>query len=267
MSDPELQQLATLLRWYEEVGVDASVVDEPGLWTLPQATASPVPTAAEAARPALPAADATALDAAALAGTAKTLEALRAAIDRFDGCALKVTATNLVFADGNPEARVMLVGEAPGAEEDRRGLPFVGRAGQLLDRMLAAIGLDRSSVYITNILNWRPPGNRTPNPSEITMCLPFVHRHIALVRPDVLVLLGGTSAKALLTTNDGIMKLRGRWFDLAVPGLDAPLATMATFHPAYLLRTPLAKRQSWKDLLAIDQRLEEMGLRPPATTP
>ncbi len=259
MSDPELQQLATLLRWYEEVGVDASVVDEAGVWTRPKAAPPPAP--APASRPALPAADATALDAAALASEADTLEALRAVIDRFDGCALKVTATNLVFADGNPQARLMLVGEAPGAEEDRKGLPFVGRAGQLLDRMLAAIGLDRNTVYITNILNWRPPGNRTPNPSEITMCLPFVHRHIALVRPDVLVLLGGTSAKALLATNDGIMKLRGRWYDLAVPGLAAPLPTIATFHPAYLLRTPLAKRQSWKDLIAIAKRLEAPGDR------
>ncbi len=264
MSDPELQQLATLLRWYEEVGVDASVVDEPGVWTRPKA--APPPTPVEVPRPALPAADATALDAAALASEAETLEALRAVIDRFDGCALKVTATNLVFADGNPQARLMLVGEAPGAEEDRKGLPFVGRAGQLLDRMLAAIGLDRNAVYITNILNWRPPGNRTPNPSETTMCLPFVHRHIALVRPDILVLLGGTSAKALLATNDGIMKLRGRWYDLAVPGLAEPLPTMATFHPAYLLRTPLAKRQSWKDLIAIAKRLETSGERraPPA---
>ena len=261
MSDLELQQLATLLRWYEEVGVDASVVDEPGVWTLPPAAPPARPTPAAASRPALPAADATALDAAALASAADTLDALRTAIDRFDGCPLKVTATNLVFADGNPEARVMLVGEAPGAEEDRKGLPFVGRAGQLLDRMLAAIGLDRTSAYITNILNWRPPGNRTPNPSEITMCLPFVHRHIALVRPDVLVLLGGTSAKALLATNDGIMKLRGRWFEVTIPGLDAPLATMATFHPAYLLRTPLAKRQAWKDLIAIAKRLEASGDR------
>lgn len=274
MSDLELQQLATLLRWYEEVGVDASVVEEAGFRTHPQPPmtavpvaappmfAAPAPPAPAMHGPAAPVAPAY-VDTAELVRPVRSLAELRDTIDRFDGCALKATATNLVFADGNPEARIMFVGEAPGADEDRLGLPFVGRAGQLLDRMLAAIGLDRTAVYITNILNWRPPGNRTPNPSEIAMCLPFVHRHIALVRPAVLVLLGGTAAKALVATTDGIMRLRGRWLDLAIPGLEAPVATLPTLHPSYLLRTPLAKRQAWKDLLALVKRLEEMGLREP----
>jgi DNA polymerase len=198
-------------------------------------------------------------DARQAAAGAASLEALRLAIGRFEGCALKLTATSLVFADGNPQARLMVVGEAPGAEEDRRGLPFVGRAGQLLDRMLAAIGLDRTHVYITNVLPWRPPGNRQPSTGEIAACLPFVHRHIALVRPRVLVMAGGTSAKALLATSEGITRLRGRWFELAVPGLEAPVSAMAIYHPAYLLRQPALKRDAWRDLLKIRKALDEAG--------
>ncbi|MEQ8966993.1 MAG: uracil-DNA glycosylase, partial [Azospirillaceae bacterium] len=194
-------------------------------------------------------------DARSLAAACGDLAALRAALERFEGCRLRDTATQLVFADGNPEADLMIVGEAPGAEEDRQGLPFVGRAGQLLDRMLAAIGRDRSSAYITNIVVWRPPGNRKPTPAEIAVCLPFAERHIALVRPKVLILAGGTAASALLDTNQGITRLRGRWVDHAVPGLDAPVPAMPTFHPAYLLRTPAAKRQAWRDLLAVETRL------------
>jgi DNA polymerase len=149
----------------------------------------------------------------------------------------------------------MLIGEAPGGEEDRLGKPFVGRSGQLLDRMLATIGIDRSTAYITNVLYWRPPGNRKPTPAEIAACLPFVLRHIALVRPAVLVLCGGTAASTLLATNEGITKLRGRWFDLAIPGFEAPVKTIATYHPSYLLRTPERKRESWRDLLTIQEEL------------
>ncbi len=191
-----------------------------------------------------------------LAAGAETIEALGALVAGFDGCPLKRTATNTVFLDGNPAASVMIIGEAPGAEEDRLGRPFVGRSGQLLDRMLATIGLDRTSVQITNVIYWRPPGNRKPNAAEIAACLPFVLRHIALARPLVLVLSGGTAASALLPLSQGITRLRGRWFELAVPGLDAPVPTLAMFHPAFLLRDPARKRETWRDLLALKARLD-----------
>jgi len=194
----------------------------------------------------------------ALAAQAQTIDQLAAMIAGFDACPLKRTATNTVFADGNPAAPVMIVGEAPGADEDRIGKPFVGRAGQLLDRMLAAIGLDRTGVQITNVIYWRPPGNRKPTAPEIASCLPFVFRHIALSRPKVLVLAGGTAASTLLDVTDGITRLRGRWFDLQVPGLDAPLPTLAMFHPAFLLRSPERKREAWRDLLALKAKLDEL---------
>src|SRR5713226_26923 len=191
-----------------------------------------------------------------LAAGAETIEALGLLVAGFDLCPLKRTATNTVFLDGNPAAPVMIIGEAPGAEEDRLGRPFVGRSGQLLDRMLAAIGLDRTSVQITNVIYWRPPGNRKPTTAEIAACLPFVLRHIALARPRVLVLSGGTAASALLPLSEGITRLRGRWFDLAVPGLEALVATLAMFHPAFLLRDPARKRETWRDLLALKARLD-----------
>jgi uracil-DNA glycosylase len=192
-----------------------------------------------------------------LAAGAETIEALAALVAAFDLCPLKRTATTTVFIDGDQAAPVMIVGEAPGAEEDRQGKPFVGRAGQLLDRMLAAIDLDRSKVQITNVIYWRPPGNRKPTSAEIAACLPFVLRHIALARPRALVLAGGTSANALLPYTEGITRLRGRWFDLAVPGLDRPVPTVPMFHPAFLLRTPERKREAWRDLLAVKARLDQ----------
>jgi DNA polymerase len=192
------------------------------------------------------------------AAAARTLAELEAALHGFEGCALKATASHTVFADGNPEADLMLVGEAPGAEEDRRGLPFVGASGQLLDRMLAAIGRDRGQVYITNVLPWRPPGNRTPSPAEIAACLPFALRHIALVRPRLVVAVGGVSAKALLDRPEGITRLRGRSTELMIDGLDQPVPVFATFHPAYLLRQPAQKRLAWTDWLHIAERLEKL---------
>jgi DNA polymerase len=261
------------LRWLAEMGADEAIGDTPvdrfAVRPSSPATAAPVPARAAArpaaapprpmpaASPATPPASASAAvaGARALAQAANTVAELEAAVASFDGCALKTTATRLVFADGNPKAPVMFVGEAPGADEDRQGKPFVGVSGQLLDRMLAWIGLDRQSAYITNILFWRPPGNRPPTTAEIAACLPFVERHIALVAPKVLVLVGGTSAKTLLNTQDGIIKLRGRWFDFTCPGLGTPIPTIPTFHPAYLLRTPGQKRGSWRDLLAIRARL------------
>jgi len=188
------------------------------------------------------------------AATAATLDDLRAILDRFEGCALRATAKQLVFADGNPAARVMLVGEAPGRDEDIQGLPFVGRSGKLLDRMLAAIGLDRTSVYIANIVPWRPPGNRTPTPQESQICLPFIRRQIELADPDILVCLGGPSAQALLGVKEGIMRTRGRWFSYQNGARE--IRAIATFHPAFLLRSPLQKRIAWRDFLAIKKALE-----------
>lgn len=202
------------------------------------------------------------LGATALAAAADTLEALREAIRRID-TPLRDTATNLVFADGNPASGLMLIGEAPGAEEDRLGRPFVGQSGQLLDRMLASIGLDRQaeaperSFYITNILPWRPPGNRTPTDAEIALFLPVVLRHIALVRPRRVVMLGGTAAKALLRAREGITRLRGRWRDLPPEAGGVP--ALPSLHPAYLLRNPAAKREAWADLLMLRRALDGAG--------
>jgi uracil-DNA glycosylase len=274
----DAQDWAELLRWYVEMGVDEAIGELPVDRTQPRPAQRAAPAAIEnAAQPparaamapavprravpapsALPAAVA-APDVIALANAAATLDALERAVAAFEGCALRQTATNTVFADGNPAARLMLIGEAPGAEEDRLGKPFVGRSGQLLDRMLAAIGIDRTSAYITNVLYWRPPGNRKPTPAEIAACLPFVQRHIALVRPAVLVLCGGTAASTLLATTEGITKLRGRWFDLAIDGLERPVKTIATYHPSYLLRSPERKRESWRDLLTIQEELENIN--------
>lgn len=185
---------------------------------------------------------------------------LRATLEAFDQCALKRTATQLVFADGAEDARIMLVGEAPGAEEDRSGRPFVGPAGQLLDRMLASIGLDRNTVRIINVVPWRPPGNRTPSDAEISQCLPFVHRHIALLRPHCVLLLGGVAVRALIGGKDGITRIRGKWKTLEIPGLDQPVCALPTYHPAYLLRQPAAKRLAWVDLLALRQDCVKAGV-------
>lgn len=205
-----------------------------------------------------PSADAAVKTAAQLAGGADSVEALRAALESFDGCALMKTATNLVFTDGNPKGRVLLIGEAPGAEEDRQGLPFVGPSGRILDKMLASIGLERGEVAISNTVFWRPPGNRTPTPAEAASCLPFVERLIELVNPDVIVPLGGPAAKSLLGETHGIGKLRGRWFDYSTARLSKPIAATPLFHPAYLLRTPAQKRAAWRDVLMIKGKLAEM---------
>jgi DNA polymerase len=187
------------------------------------------------------------------ARSAASLEDLRAIMQGFTGCALRVTATQLVFADGNPQAQVMFVGEAPGRDEDIAGLPFVGRSGKLLDRMLATIGLDRTSVYIANIVPWRPPGNRTPTPQESQICLPFILRQIELADPDILVCLGGPSAQTLLGIKEGITKTRGRWFNFDTG--KRQIRAMPTFHPAFLLRSPLQKRFAWRDFLAIKKAI------------
>jgi DNA polymerase len=254
-----------LLAFYIEAGVDCALVEEPINRLADPESVPPPRVFAQPARPAVaapvltglaeppPAPDAAIASAREAARTAPTLEALRALLDRFDGCALRSTATQLVFADGNPRARVMFVGEAPGRDEDIEGLPFVGRSGKLLDRMIAAIGLDRSTVYIANVIPWRPPGNRTPTPQETQICLPFIQRQIELVNPDILVTLGNPSTQALLGTREGIMRTRGKWIDYDTG--TRVIRAMPTFHPAYLLRSPPYKRMSWQDLRAIAKAL------------
>lgn len=262
-----------LLEWYLDAGVDEAIGDLPvDRYRAPAAVETPAPQphsampTADRMGPSMPpppeppplvARGEAARTAAEVAAAASDLDALKAAFSAFNGCALKQTAMNFVFADGNPKGRLMFVGEAPGAQEDRQGLPFVGPAGQLLDKMLAAIGLERAKdAYITNMLPWRPPGNRQPTDAEIAACLPFTERHIRLVAPEILILVGGTAAKTLLRTNQGIMRLRGRWFSYQGPGMDAPIPARALFHPAYLLRSPAQKREAWQDLLAIRHRLD-----------
>jgi uracil-DNA glycosylase family 4 len=266
---PTIRQL---LAFYLEAGVDCALADEP-INRLAEPAIAPAatgPVASEPRRsPAMrtpaaapvsrgeiaPAPEAAINSAREAARTAPTLEALRALLENFDGCALKFTATRLVFSDGNPQARIMFVGEAPGRDEDIEGLPFVGRSGKLLDRMIAAIGLDRTSAYIANVIPWRPPGNRTPTPQETQIWLPFIQRQIELVNPDVLVTLGNPSTQTLLQTREGIMRTRGKWFDYDTG--TRKIRAMATFHPAYLLRSPSYKRMAWQDLRSVAKALEQ----------
>jgi DNA polymerase len=262
-----------LLDFYTEAGVDALVGEAPAdrlatarAETVTVDAAAPLPErqpvtrlqpslleAPLAAAPVAPAPDLALMAAREAARSAASLDELRAMLEKFEGCALRTTAKQLVFADGNPRARVMFVGEAPGREEDLEGLPFVGRSGKLLDQMIAAIGLDRTSAYIANIIPWRPPGNRTPTPQESQICLPFILRQIELANPDVLVCLGGPSSQTLLGVKEGIKRTRGRWFNFHTGTRE--IRAIATFHPAYLLRSPLEKRFAWRDFLAIKKAL------------
>jgi uracil-DNA glycosylase len=273
------QQALSLLKLYIEWGADEAI--EPTPQSRLGATAIPAPARTLAAQPApvpaqlserpvemfrpAPAAprslggplgagdQAAVLSAREAARAAPDLTALKAALMRFDGISLSRTATNLVFADGNPAAKVMLVGEAPGADEDRMGLPFVGVSGQLLDRMMAAIDLDRTSFYITNVCFWRPPGNRKPTDLELAAQKPFVERHIELVAPKILVLVGAAAAQGLLNTTEGITRLRGRWFQYALGENGPAIPALPIFHPAYLLRQPAQKRETWRDLLKVKE--------------
>ena len=262
-SEPD--PLTALLTWYVEMGVldatgaaigssesevEVTLPERPSA-SAPVASPVPMPPAAGPASVAL-------TEAQRLAQGAQSLEVLRHELERFEGCALKQTATHTVFADGNPEADLLFIGEAPGREEDLRGLPFVGRSGQLLDRMLAAIGRDRQSAYIINILPWRPPANRNPTPEEMAVCLPFVLRHIELARPRVLVALGGVAAKQLLDTQTGIMRLRGQWQRVTLPNR-TELPLLPIFHPAYLLRQPAHKQLAWRDFVALKHKLHDLS--------
>jgi DNA polymerase len=282
--------LAALLRFYRDIGVEALVAEapfdrfaqsastapadrgparqdapqalaprdlapalSPPREKKPQAVAPREPPRPQSAAAAL-SPDAASASAREQAAAARTLDELRERLAAFEGCALKKSATQLVFADGAPDARVMIVGEGPGADEDRQGKPFVGRAGQLLDKMLAAIGLDRTNVYIANVVPWRPPGNRTPTPQELAVCLPFIRRQIELVAPDFLVLLGASSAQTLLAEKEGIMRLRGHWRDY--DGAERKIRALPMLHPAYLLRAPLAKAHAWRDLRTLKKALD-----------
>jgi uracil-DNA glycosylase family 4 len=275
-ASPSQASLAALLGWYAEMGVDAALEEAPvdrlrpaaapaqplarppapapsyerpdpprpaalPRTTVPPAVVAPPAEVEKAARSA--------------AASASTLEALRTALAAFEGCNLRLTATQLVFADGNPQSRVMLVGEAPGRDEDIQGVPFVGRSGQLLDRMLAAIGLDRTKVYIANVVPWRPPGNRTPTPQETAACRPFIQRQIELADPDFLICMGAPAAAELMGNREGILKFRGRWHEYDTG--QRKIRAMATLHPAYLLRQPLQKRLAWRDFLALKVALDE----------
>ncbi len=262
---------AALLRWYVEMGADEAIgaapndrfatrADPPPLPSPSRGREIRAPSSHRAAPPAHPSPLARVARGgsapASAAEAANTLDELRAAVMAFEGCALKRTATNTVFTDGVPGAPLLVIGEAPGGEEDRLGLPFVGRSGQLLDRMLAAIGFDRKrNAYISNILFWRPPGNRKPTDEETALCLPFVWRLIALARPDCVLLCGGTAAAALLQRSEGITRLRGKWVELPVPGLERPVPLMPTYHPSFLLRTPQRKGEVWRDLLDLQSKL------------
>ena len=249
------------LDWYRAAGVDVAVGDEPVDRFATSAIVPPKRPAAQATAPvpAVPLVTDPA-ETRAIAAAATTLDELRAAMDAYDGCSLKHRATQLCFADGNPEAEIMLVGEGPGEQEDKQGKPFVGRAGQLLDRMLGAIGLDRTKVYIANMVPWRPPGNRNPTPDELALCAPFLHRQVELVAPKLLVTLGNVPTQALFETAQGITRMRGNWKTLQINSLSVP--TLPTLHPAFLLRTPAAKAQAWKDMLSLKQAIvkENIGI-------
>lgn len=276
MNEKMTVDLQAILNWYVDAGITVAVGDEPrSLYASKTIEETPLTNLPSEASPkaSLPLSNVTQsspiqkFDANPmkklipstgnlLAQQCQTLDDLRCALQDFNDCPLKFTATNLVFSDGNPNAKIMVIGEAPGADEDIQGKPFVGLSGQLLDRMFATIGLSRqSNLYITNISPWRPPANRQPTSQEIAQCLPFVQRHIELINPQVLILVGGVSAKAILNTNEGIMRLRGRWHSHTSPGLAAPIKCMATFHPAFLLRSPGQKAQVWQDLLLIQQEI------------
>ncbi len=249
MTKPDQLNAADIVRFYLEAGVDTPLLDEPvnrlaAIKEKTEIAASPsVPKPAAVAMPDVQ------------VSQAKTLDELKAMVEAYDGCGLKKTATQVVFSDGVPGSRVMLVGEAPGRDEDIQGKPFVGKSGQLLDLMLKAVGLDRSSVYIANTIYWRPPGNRPPTAEETAQCLPFIQRQIELAKPEILVFIGGVSAKTLLGTQAGIMQLRGSWTEYNSQGLGT-VPALPTLHPAYLLRNPAHKRLAWADWLSLKMRLK-----------
>ena len=241
----------TLLEWYIEAGVDETCGDVPLSFQKKAEEKAPPPL------PLAPIAKATHIaikNADTVCEGIKTLEDLRAAVENFEGCALKSHASKTVFGDGNPHAKIMFIGEAPGADEDRMGIPFVGKCGQLLNKMLEAINLNRKDCFISNILPWRPPGNRTPTEGEVAVCLHFIKKQIELVSPDIIVMLGGSAANALLDNSDSISRLRGKWLEYTTDS-GKKIDVIATFHPAFLLRNSLQKAKSWYDFLRLAKKL------------
>lgn len=255
----EALNVKEILEWYLCAGVDETCGEE-AFAPPPQGRALPKVSPVPGARPAITGlaqnTGGACQNANDICAGVNSLEELKAQVEKFDGCALKLTAAHTVFGDGNPQARVVLVGEAPGADEDRIGIPFVGRSGQLLDKMMAAIGYDRSQYYICNILPWRPPGNRTPLDSEIAVCLPFLKRQIDLVDPDYIFILGGSAANSLLDTAETISRLRGHWHEYTKSN-GKKAKVLASFHPAYLLRTPGQKAKAWADLLRLSKEVAD----------
>ena len=270
------------LEWLVAMGADEAIAEDPlDRYALSVQKRAPAPRAAQPAAPPAPASQPlgraaqgnaepgldgaeAAAKARAAAASASSLEALRATLERFDALSLTKTATNLVFGDGNPQAPLLVLGEAPGAEEDRIGKPFVGASGQLWDRMLGAIGLDRRHYFISNMIYWRPPGNRTPTDMEVAACLPFALRMIELMRPRIIVLLGRSAAGSMLQVTESMTKMRGRWRTLERLPMDPAPMVLPTYHPAYLLRTPLHKKYAWRDILSLRQRMAELDLLPKA---
>jgi len=277
--DMTASDAASALAWLVEMGADEFIGEVPvNRLVAAEAPRPQAPARVEAtpqrplrdltsARPSPPKANATdsVQDARAIAASCASLEDLAAALAQFDACPLRKTATNLCFSDGNPRAHVLVIGEAPGNDEDLQGKPFVGRSGQLLDRMLAAIGLDRHAedpsraVLITNTIFWRPPGNRKPTEAETGMCMPFVVRLVEVMRPRLILCAGATPTQRMMNLTEGILKLRGRWFD--VPVGDGKIPLLATLHPAYLLRQPVQKRLAWRDLVSLRERLDQLSSR------
>lgn len=281
MANERKKSALDAMEWYLDNGVTDILEDEPVDKTVMMQESKPVSTMpepkTETAKPtpsrekAVPMGSAEARKTSeALARSAKTLDELKEAISSFDGLSVKKTALNMVFCDGNPKAPIMVIGEAPGADEDEQGKPFVGQSGQLLDRILAGIGLSRKAedpaqaVYISNILNWRPPGNRTPTPAEMSIALPFIEKHIQLIGPKILILVGNTPMKSLLDTKEGIMKMRGRWHDYKpvsdIGDLAQEILALPSFHPAFLLRNPMQKKTVWQDMITLQKKRVELGL-------
>lgn len=251
------RQRAATIHWLKEIGDDIPTAIEPT-----NLIAEPV-LARKKSTPSKPyAAKSKPADTVLLENIeqASSLDELKKVLESFTGCELKKTAKNTVFGDGNPESKIMLIGEAPGAEEDQQGLPFVGASGKLLDQMMKCIGLDRTKYYITNIIPWRPPGNRNPTPDEIRLCLPFVEKRIELIKPSIIVMVGGVSAKSLLNTDVGIMRLRGQWQPYQIPSGKHSCEGLAIYHPSYLLRSPGQKRHAWQDILKLKHKLLELKL-------
>ncbi len=265
-----MKDIVDTLRWYEQMGVDETISETP-VNSFNQVKKKPTkqPVVANKNIFQVQEKDATlsgpseiAINVRKKAGECKNLDELRELVTNFKDIAITKTATNTVFSDGNPEAEIMMVGEAPGAEEDARGIPFCGASGKMLDQMLSHIGLNREkNFYITNTIFWRPPGNRRPTPEELAICAPFVEKHVALIKPKLIILIGGTAVTALLDSNQGISKLRGNFYDYNNEYLDSPIKTTAIFHPSYLLRSPGQKRLAWKDCLMLKNYIKEQGIK------